>query len=181
MFDNNFNSSTNAFVGDGKSRLLIVSVDETEKLATLVWELELEDQTCIYGDNDRLPTGNLLASAWPSVISADASFQYDARAFEVVRETKRTAWEAFVIGERDEPGRRHGCVRAPKGAGPTAGRYSVERFCASTKGLSLSLLLLLRLLLLCCTASSASTTRRSSPRSSATTTCSTSRRSTRSR
>ena len=81
MFDNNFNSSTNAFVGDGKSRLLIVSVDETEKLATLVWELELEDQTCIYGDNDRLPTGNLLASAWPSVISADASFQYDAREY----------------------------------------------------------------------------------------------------
>ena len=52
-----------------------------EELATLVWELELEDQTCIYGDNDRLPTGNLLASAWPSVISADASFQYDAREY----------------------------------------------------------------------------------------------------
>ena len=131
MFDNNFNSSTNAFVGDGKSRLLIVSVDETEKLATLVWELELEDQTCIYGDNDRLPTGNLLASAWPSVISADASFQYDARAFEVVRETKRTAWEAFVIGERctSPADGSDGCVRAPKGGYPTGwSMYSVERF-----------------------------------------------------
>ena len=97
MFDNNFNK-TEELNGNGPSRLLIVSVDEDAETATLEWELVLEDHTPIYGDNDRLPTGNLLASSWPATINANASFQYDVR-IETVRATKQPAWEAFVLGQ----------------------------------------------------------------------------------
>ena len=130
MFDNNFNKTEGSFNGNGPSRLLIVSVDEDAETATLEWELVLEDHTPIYGDNDRLPTGNLLASSWPATINANASFQYDVRIFETVRATKQPAWEAFVLGQ----GCQHpddgsgGCVRST-GAIPTGwSMYSVERF-----------------------------------------------------
>ena len=132
MFDNNFNvSTTDEFVGGAPSRLLIVNVDEARETATLEWELVLDDHTCIYGDNDRLPTGNLLGSSWPRVIDASADFQYDARIFEVKRDTKQVAFEAFVVGQRcTEPAHgSDGCVRTYKGGYPNGwSMYSVERF-----------------------------------------------------
>ena len=46
MFDNNFNSTESGgsynFVGDGQSRLLIVKVDEEASIATLEWEVKLQ-------------------------------------------------------------------------------------------------------------------------------------------
>jgi hypothetical protein len=72
------------------------------------------------------------------VIDAAAALQYDARAFEVVRETKQTAWEALVIGERctAPSDGSAGCVRVKLDAsecGVPAGwsMYSVERFYAA--------------------------------------------------
>ena len=131
MFDNNFNATGNFFIGNGPSRLLIVTLDEDRLEARLTWELVLEDQSCIFGDNDQLPTGNLIASSWPIVIREDAPFQYDARAFEVQRDTKATAWELFVIGERcvAPGGGGDGCVRSDQGGiGTGWTMYSVERF-----------------------------------------------------
>ena len=47
MFDNNLNVTTsNTFVGDRASRLLIVQVDEPSKVATVTWELVLAEQVC---------------------------------------------------------------------------------------------------------------------------------------
>ena len=46
-FDNNLNVTTsNTFVGDRASRLLIVQVDEPSKVATVTWELVLAEQVC---------------------------------------------------------------------------------------------------------------------------------------
>ena len=46
--------------------------------------LVLEDHTCVYGDNDRLPSGNVIGCSWPAIIDASSTMQYDARIFEVV-------------------------------------------------------------------------------------------------
>ena len=131
LFDNNFNYSTATFIGDSNSRLVILNINEDTMTATEVWTLELDEQTCIYGDNDRLPSGNLLGSSWPIVIDASSEFQYDARIFEIERGTKDTAWEAFVIGQRctsPEDG-SFGCVRSAFGGYPSGwSMYSVERF-----------------------------------------------------
>ena len=126
-----FNWTGYSFVGDEPSRLLIMEVDEDQQTAREVWELKLDDQTCIYGDNDRLPSGNLLGSSWPVVIDASLDFQYDARIFEIVRATKQTAWELFVVGRRCEKplDGSSGCVRTQMGGHPKGwSMYSVERF-----------------------------------------------------
>ena len=67
-------------------------------------------------------------------LDSPPSGRYDSRIFEVERETKATAWEAFVVGARcDSPDRgSDGCVRVnlTNGCGVPAGwsMYSVERF-----------------------------------------------------
>ena len=69
-------------------------------------KLVLADATPIYGDNDRLPSGNLLASSWPSVVSEDAEFQYDVRYFETVRETKEVRLPCRACVRRASANRR---------------------------------------------------------------------------
>ena len=135
MFDNNYNMTSSTFVGDqSPSRLLIVAVDEEANTATLKWEYVLDDRSDIFGDNDRLPSGNLLGCSWPQTISPDATWQYDARAFEIVRESKEVAWEMYVIGTRCNPknvgySKGTGCTRSPHGGvGLGWSLYSVERF-----------------------------------------------------
>ena len=56
-----------------------------------------------YGDNDRLPSGNLLTSFWASEFDVrewarrdPGSEQFDARAQEIVRSTQLPAWRASV-------------------------------------------------------------------------------------
>ena len=137
MFDNNFDAARGRFHLGGPSRLLVVKVDTDAGTATLDWELKLEDHTPIYGDNDRLPSGNLLASSWPAVISVEAEFQYDVRMFETTRTAGATrgsevAWEAFIVGERcadDSPNKgSEGCVRSDGAVPKGWSMYSVERF-----------------------------------------------------
>ena len=130
LFDNNFDASASEFAG--QTALRVIHVNEAAATAEVVWQLELAEKTCVYGDNDRLPSGNLLASAWPYSIDATPGvFQYDARVFETVRATKKTAWEAFVVGKPcvapdDGSG---ACVRAGKTGGYPTGwsMYSAER------------------------------------------------------
>ena len=53
----------------------------------------------IFGDNDRLPTGNLLGCFWQSrSYTADAA--YDAKIVEIVRATKELAFEATFYSDR---------------------------------------------------------------------------------
>merc|ERR1712196_741433 len=92
MFDNAYDPTTDTFVGD--SRLLVVRVDEEASTATLVWEYKLGYNSSVFGDNDRLPTGNLLASGWPA--KPTATVNYDAQIVEVVRGTGEVAWSAEV-------------------------------------------------------------------------------------
>ena len=136
MFDNNLNVTASGakerFVGGAPSRLLVLRLDEDSMVAYVEWELELADHSCVYGDNDRLPSGNLLATSWPLVKPAgDDAFQYDARLFETVRATKETAWEAFVVGQRceDPADGSGGCVRSADCGVPNGwSMYSAERF-----------------------------------------------------
>ena len=95
MFDNAYDPSAGTFVGD--SRLLVVQVDEVAATATVVWEYKLGYNSSVYGDNDRLPTGNLLGSGWPGRPTANTTF--DAQIVEVVRETGELAWSAEVYGD----------------------------------------------------------------------------------
>jgi hypothetical protein len=82
----------------------------------------------IFGDNDRLPTGNLLGSFWMSnnnvseYLSRDAGEQFDVRAMEIVRETKLRAWSVSAQGLLCDEGV---CDNSLTGEWRM---YSVERF-----------------------------------------------------
>ena len=127
MFDNAYD--------EGKSsRMLIVEVDEAKLEAREAWEFKTGAYTPVYGDNDRLPTGNLLGSFWLNSFDAeewsdagdaetrDAYEQFDARAMELVRATKLRAWSASVQGRLCERGT---CDNSKRGEWRM---YSVERF-----------------------------------------------------
>ena len=120
-----------------ESRLLIVDVNESAAEARLSWEYRLGVLSSVFGDCDPLPSGNLLASSWPAVISVEAEFQYDVRMFETTRTAGATrgsevAWEAFIVGERcadDSPNKgSEGCVRSDGAVPKGWSMYSVERF-----------------------------------------------------
>ena len=118
MFDNQYDMGNN-------SRLLCVTIDDEEaRLASLTWEYEFDDYSTHFGDNDRLPTGNMLGCYWPMYqyggnVSAD---QYDERALEVTRPGGEIAWKIDLKGpECDETE----CERT-SGEGWTF--YSIERF-----------------------------------------------------
>ena len=46
------------------SRLLIVKINEAESTATVKWSYGVGAYTPIYGDNDKMPTGNMLGTMW---------------------------------------------------------------------------------------------------------------------
>ena len=47
-----------------ESRLLIVKIDEDIKTAKIVWSHGMGAWTPIYGDNDKMPSGNMLGTMW---------------------------------------------------------------------------------------------------------------------
>ena len=64
----------------------------------VVWEYALGYQTMVFGDADRLPSGNVLGVAWPYESDDATGVTFDMEAFEVVRETGRRAWQLRVYG-----------------------------------------------------------------------------------
>ena len=111
-----------------ESRLLIVSVNETEQKAQLQWEHRLGVYSPVYGDCDPLPSGNLLASYWKSNYgNASSGAQEEAVAglIEVVPGTNNSdnsvAWHMRVYGQQ--------CPKANCHEDDTSGwhMYSVER------------------------------------------------------
>lgn len=80
VFDNNW--------GGDYSRLLTIQDGE------IVWEYKLPGYSEVFGDNDRLPTGNVLATWWPKDINA-ATGPADVNIIEVTR-AKEIAWEMSV-------------------------------------------------------------------------------------
>jgi len=120
MFDNAYDMENDKFANPSGSRLLIVKVDEEAETATLVWEYQFGYNTTIYGDNDQLPSGNLLGCAWPDKSSIGRSEStFDAEIVEVTRETGEIAWRMEVIGSGErasQPSDTYGWMM-----------YSVER------------------------------------------------------
>ena len=62
------------------SRMTIVRVDETARTARIVWQYHTGDRSTVYGDNDRLPSGNLLGSSWASAVGPRDRLFEQARA-----------------------------------------------------------------------------------------------------
>ena len=102
--------------------------NEDSMIATETWEFMTGSYTPVYGDNDRLPSGNLLGSFWFSdydIIEEeerDAYEQFDARAMEIVRSTKLRAWSVSAQGALCNKGTCDNSVRGEWRM------YSVERF-----------------------------------------------------
>lgn len=123
MFDNSYESGN-------ASRLLIVEIDETQNEVREVWDYSFAKYpwgySPIFGDNDRLPTGNFLASFWPSVLSGEAyeNIRYEAKIVEIERQSKAVVWSADFFGELD------GCDSSECVRDRFCGwkMYSVERF-----------------------------------------------------
>lgn len=123
MFDNSYESGN-------ASRLLVVEIDESQNEVREVWDYAFAKfpwgYSPIFGDNDRLPTGNYLASFWPSVLSGEEfeDVRYEAKIVEVERESKVAVWTAEFFGELD------GCDQNECTRDRMCGwkMYSVERF-----------------------------------------------------
>ena len=104
MFDNNYDQNSS-------SRLLVVQVDESTMVATVVFEHRTGEYTPEFGDCDKLPSGNLLTCFWLQKLdvsawaaSGDADEQFDVRVEEIVPSTKLPAWRASVQGPLCEHG-----------------------------------------------------------------------------
>jgi hypothetical protein len=96
MFDNQYDDDTGVFFGP--TRLLVVEVDEDEMTATLTWEYQLGYGSDIFGDNDRLPTGNMLGCAFNTDESDDDDeSMFTAEIFEVVRDGAYDKTQAFSM------------------------------------------------------------------------------------
>lgn len=98
MFDNQYDTGNS-------SRMLIVHVDEVKKKMTERWSYSFHEfpwgYSPFYGDNDRLPTGNLLSSFWP-IVKSGAKYEdvmYDCRASEIDRSSSKKAWDMKVYGK----------------------------------------------------------------------------------
>lgn len=95
MFDNNYpvgDSPTN------NSRLLIVRLDPAAANATIVWEYDTNTKTEEFGDNDPLPTGNMLGCWFQSTQTFTVEDDYEAKIVEVVRNSSEIAWQLEVFG-----------------------------------------------------------------------------------
>ena len=115
MFDNNYDRSAR------NSRLLIVEADPGLANATVVWEYDVGTYSQVFGDNDRLPSGNMLACWWPTN-KINGSDAYEARVAEITRDTSETAFQLDIYGratcdDGEECDRTTGWLM-----------YSVERF-----------------------------------------------------
>jgi len=104
LFDNSYDWTTLDVTGRSKfiqasSRVVEMHVDEAAGTATMVWAWSIGagTHTMVYGDADRLPTGNVVSCDWPFV-QADAS-SYTWRATEIERVTREPAWELLVLDD----------------------------------------------------------------------------------
>ncbi|KAH8065366.1 voltage-gated potassium channel [Aureococcus anophagefferens] len=92
MFDNNYDRAQR------NSRLLVVEAADGAANASVVWEYDVGAYSQMFGDNDRLPTGNMFACWWPSE-TINGSDAYEARVAEITRSTMETAFQLDVFGK----------------------------------------------------------------------------------
>ncbi|KAH8053209.1 voltage-gated potassium channel [Aureococcus anophagefferens] len=92
MFDNNFD-----YVEKG-SKLLVVKLDEDGGNATVVFEYSTGTYSMVFGDNDKLPTTNMLGCWWPSSYYTSSDYA-NAKVVEVVRDTSDIAFELDIYND----------------------------------------------------------------------------------
>lgn len=85
----------------------MLEVDPSAMTGTVVWRYTLfpswpHGYAEVFGDNDLLPTGNVLSVWWPNALSPSRRLQYDTQLVEVT-EGKEVAWSLDVYGQ-------HTCV-----------------------------------------------------------------------
>lgn len=115
------------------SRIISVRVDNTSKVANITWEFVIPyaypyGYSPIFGEADRLPTGNVLSQFWPST-QEEGTMEFDLRIFEVATATNDFAWAVDVYSHPNATfsgGRK----ASSGGYGDTPGwlSYSSERF-----------------------------------------------------
>ncbi|KAH8068760.1 voltage-gated potassium channel [Aureococcus anophagefferens] len=96
MFDNNYDEEL--VDASRNSRLLAVKIDDVSMTANITFQYDLDTYSNIFGDNDRLPTANLLACYWPSD-TMDFDNQFSAKIIELDRSTSETAFELKIVNQ----------------------------------------------------------------------------------
>lgn len=124
--DNLYFMFDNMYQQDRPSRALIIEIDETAKTAREVWEYVYAEYpggySPMFGDNDQLPTGNVLTSWWPHVLTAETG-EHDAHVVEITRD-KAKAFELSIMG--------YGATHSARRSSQVGWKmYSVERFYGS--------------------------------------------------
>ena len=122
MFDNNYDEEL--VDASRNSRLLAVKIDDVSMTANITFQYDLDTYSNIFGDNDRLPTANLLACYWPSD-TMDFDNQFSAKIVELDRSTSETAFELKIVNQEMTSAEcEHDVCRIQDGFF----MYSVERF-----------------------------------------------------
>lgn len=125
LFDNNYEHEA------AGSRLIVVSVDEDSMEATIEFEYATGAYTKVWGDNDLLPSGNMLATWWQSE-TFSAAETYDAAIAEIVTADSSTALEVKFYSDRS-------CATDDCSIDAESwGAYSVERFYSEPLAYSVS-------------------------------------------
>ncbi|CAM9571658.1 unnamed protein product [Heterosigma akashiwo] len=134
LFDNNV-CSNNDFCNAGRSRLVVMNLQEDLNLATEVFSFDTGDQCRSVGSAAVLPSGNVLGNSDNAVVfPASAEYKYHANLWEVNPATNRLAWRVGVEGLNPAaPGDRETPYThtAGEGAEPQGWTvYNAERFYA---------------------------------------------------
>ena len=116
------------------SRVISVRIDNSSKVANITWEYRIPYEypygySPIFGEADRLPTGNVLSQFWPSSQAAGI-IEFDQRIFEVVPATNDLAWSIDIFSHPHDASFTDGRNKSTGGFGNTQGwlSYSSERF-----------------------------------------------------
>ena len=131
MFDNGRDGDGG---GAGTHSRFLREYDEDALVARVRWEWSTDMDSLVYGDADRLPSGNVLGTAWPFEVDASGTHgaeagdvQYDAVVYEAHGASAQVAWKLGVRSWQlslDAETYRHADQHEPVGWGI----YSAERF-----------------------------------------------------
>lgn len=128
LFDNRCDLADD--YANSSSRLLLLK--ESESVVTIEFEYELRSEfpygySPSFGDADLMPSGNLVASWWPNVLSPSRELLFDAQLVEVTRD-RDVAWQLSVYGAASETCAADGDLDCKQAIDRGWKVYSVERF-----------------------------------------------------
>lgn len=106
IFDDHYSETDGKSTrGANESRAIVVKINEEKMVAEVVWSQGVGTWQPIFGDHDRMPTGNFLTASWAgSLQCADWAtktcdpYEFDAQIVENVRDTHEVAWSVRIFG-----------------------------------------------------------------------------------